>query len=312
MTVFGLLHPAAALPSPANSLSVSAVSDTRADLTWKASDPNLTGTKIERSLDGKNFSLVTTVASGVTSYSDTTLAGRTRYAYRIRTTDTLGDSQPTQTVTVETPPGAPTPGLVGHWTLHEGTGIVAYDTSGLGHAGNVEGEVTWIAGVVGPTAVSFHGVGNAVSDVRVRDDRAFKFKGDQSFTVSAWVNAPLPGKHPQAVVVKANGASRVWGLWITTDGKWQFGGAQDMTGPTVAPGWHCVALVQDGAAKTRKLYVDGVLAVAGVALKADGKGDLWFGASGPSAESFAGALEDVRLYDRALPTSEVAALAKRS
>jgi len=48
--------------------------------------------------------------------------------------------------------------LVGHWTLDEGTGTVAHDSSGNGNDGTFVNEPTWIPGANGG-ALEFHGLG---------------------------------------------------------------------------------------------------------------------------------------------------------
>ena len=39
--------------------------------------------------------------------------------------------------------------LVGHWRMNEGGGTVAYDTSGYGNNGTLQGNPAWTAGVLG-------------------------------------------------------------------------------------------------------------------------------------------------------------------
>jgi hypothetical protein len=57
-------------------------------------------------------------------------------------------------------PGSVCADLVGHWTLDDGSGTVAADSSGNGNDGTIVGNPTWIAGV-GGTALEFHGLGAA-------------------------------------------------------------------------------------------------------------------------------------------------------
>ena len=62
------------------------------NLTWSINSENETGFKIWRSLDGKNWTLIAIVGVNVTSYSDTGLASRTFYYYRVQATNSAGDS----------------------------------------------------------------------------------------------------------------------------------------------------------------------------------------------------------------------------
>ncbi|NIM15161.1 MAG: hypothetical protein GTO45_24620, partial [Candidatus Aminicenantes bacterium] len=62
------------------------------DLAWTDNSDNETSFKIERSDDGINFSQIDTVGADVTSYPDTTVAGNTTYYYRVRASNSAGDS----------------------------------------------------------------------------------------------------------------------------------------------------------------------------------------------------------------------------
>lgn len=61
-------------------------------LGWTDNSTNETGFKIERSADGVNFTQLTTVGAGVTSYANIGLTSGTTYYYRVRATNGGGDS----------------------------------------------------------------------------------------------------------------------------------------------------------------------------------------------------------------------------
>jgi hypothetical protein len=82
---------------PPSNLKTTVVSATQINLAWQNNAANQTGVKIERSTDGTTFSLVTTVDATATSYSDINLAGSTTYTYRVRATNSIGDSAPSAT-----------------------------------------------------------------------------------------------------------------------------------------------------------------------------------------------------------------------
>jgi hypothetical protein len=86
--------------APANapsSVKATVISATQINLAWQNNSANQTGVKIERSIDGVNFSPVTTVGATATTYSDTGLTGSTTYTYRLRATNAVGDSAPSAT-----------------------------------------------------------------------------------------------------------------------------------------------------------------------------------------------------------------------
>lgn len=89
-------------PAAPSGLTASAVSSSQINLAWVDNSNNETGFKIERSTDGVNFTLVTTTAANVTSFNDTGLAASTAYTYRVRATNTNGDSANSNTASATT------------------------------------------------------------------------------------------------------------------------------------------------------------------------------------------------------------------
>ena len=83
-----------ALPAAPSNLTASAVSVSRIDLAWTDNANNEDGLKIERCTGTgcTSFAQITTVASNVTSHSDTGLAAETTYCYRVRAYNLVGDS----------------------------------------------------------------------------------------------------------------------------------------------------------------------------------------------------------------------------
>lgn len=88
--------------APAN-LTATAVSSSQINLTWADSDTE-TGYKIERctGVDCSSFAQIATVGANVTSYSNTGLTASTSYSYRVRATNTAGDSDYSNTASTVT------------------------------------------------------------------------------------------------------------------------------------------------------------------------------------------------------------------
>lgn len=100
--------PLTAPQSPAN-LAAVLVSPTRIDLTWVDNSSNEDGFRIERSVDGVVFALVTTVSANTTSFSDVNLvAGATHY-YRVTAFNSLGNSVSAGPVSVSPAPQSEAP-----------------------------------------------------------------------------------------------------------------------------------------------------------------------------------------------------------
>lgn len=79
-------------PTAPTALVATAASTSQVNLTWQNSATNQTGFKIERSTDGVTFTQIATAAATAASYSDTALAAGTKYSYRVRATNSAGDS----------------------------------------------------------------------------------------------------------------------------------------------------------------------------------------------------------------------------
>jgi K319L-like, PKD domain/Fibronectin type III domain len=94
-------------PTPAapSNLTATAVSSSEIDLSWTDNSDNETEFKIERSTDaGVTFTEIATVGADVTTYPDTGLAPSTTYAYRVRASNSGGDSDYSNTATAVTSP----------------------------------------------------------------------------------------------------------------------------------------------------------------------------------------------------------------
>jgi titin len=80
-------------PSAPTSLSISSISQTQLNLTWKDNSRNELGFKIERALTSSGpFTQIATVGANVRSFADTGLQRDTRYYYRVRAYHAAGDS----------------------------------------------------------------------------------------------------------------------------------------------------------------------------------------------------------------------------
>jgi len=83
---------AVTLPGAPGSLSASALSSSQIALAWLDKSSNETGFRLERSVDGTNWSEFAVVGSNVTSFTDTGLTGATSYQYRARAYNSAGNS----------------------------------------------------------------------------------------------------------------------------------------------------------------------------------------------------------------------------
>jgi hypothetical protein len=202
------------------------------------------------------------------------------------------------------PAGPASAGLVGYWSLDEGTGAKALDTAGKSHNGTING-ATWAGpGWDGQGAcLRFDG---SSARVEVPDAADLRFSATARYTLAAWVNwTVLPG-HWAGVVTKGREIGNWYGIWLDPDNNWVFGhGNNNQIGSTAtADVWTHVAMVYDNG--TKSIYLDGVLDNETTSLQSgDNTGDLWFGAAKGVTEFAPARIDDIRIYDRALTAAQI-------
>jgi hypothetical protein len=308
--VSGLFPVAVGTPVAPTNLAAAANSSSQITLTWTNNATNQTGFTINRSTSPTGpFSLAATSSKDNTNFTDIGLNPATTYFYQVLATNANGSSIASNVASTTTFPAFTEAGLVAYWNMDDGAQLPnVFDVTGNGHLGTSFGE----AGPTGAGYVNgawiFHGT-TSVDHIDVPNSAALQFGINQSFTLSAWVNpAALPGKE-QSVITKSADQGNQYGIWMNSANQWVGRGpAGDLVGPTaVVNTWTNVALVQDGAAGTRSLYINGVLQATGPAQAADGAGDLWMGEQNVTSnvEGYQGEIDEVRLYNVALAPSAV-------
>ena len=98
-------------PNAPTALTATAASATKINLSWTDGSSNEDGFRIERSIDGTNFSEIAVVGANVISYANTGLMGGTTYHYRVRSYNAAGNSSYSnvaKATTTNTGPNAPT------------------------------------------------------------------------------------------------------------------------------------------------------------------------------------------------------------
>ena len=244
------------------------------------------------------------------------LTAGTLYHYRVKSRDAAGNLAVSgdftfTTTTAPPPPPPPPPGsLVAHWALDEGSGTIAADASGSGNTGTLVNGPVWTAGPGSP-AVAFDGIDDHVAAPHAT--RAQRVP----LTVTAWiktssttgvvgiVNKYAAGSFDGYNVFMNGGALCAWYIRSASNLVYDGGGCTLSTTGYNDNQWHQVVYVVD--ASGAQLYVDG-------APKAS---RAWTGSAGAptttqpvhvghypgafgGAEYFPGAIDDVRIYGRAL------------
>ncbi|WP_165419851.1 LamG-like jellyroll fold domain-containing protein [Edaphobacter modestus] len=320
LVVAGLKSTAAAPPAAPTGLSADVASSTAINLNWTnnaSTDPSLAGFHVFRAINASGpFTALSVTAQG-TAFTDSILSPNTQYFYRVTAFNGAGDSAPSNTVSSTTFPTYTEGGLVGYWPMEDATGSVVTDASGNGHNGSLAqgGEALYTTSGYINGGWNFHGT-KIPDSITVQDSLDLDFTEAQSFTLATWVKVDALTGIEQPIILKSANDGNVYGLLVNGNNQFAMRGpASDVAGPAVTQAtWAHVAMVQDGTAGTRILYVNGKVVAQGPAQPANGTGTLEWGEEDLPAGSnqvqfgFQGVIDETRLYSRALSASEIANL----
>ena len=212
-------------------------------------------------------------------------------------------------------PSIPTGGLVGYWKLDETSGTSAADSSGGGNTGTLTNGPVWATGGRDSGALTFDGV-----DDYVNLGTSTSLAGGAAVTVSAWVKPT--GSNGE--IIARRDVSQTFMSWelLIAGGKAKFtnmtssGYNPDYTvtsNATISTGvWTHIAGVYTNADGVLRIYVngvaDGTTNGSGTISSAAGvktyMGAYSNGSSAPT-NPFAGTIDDVRVYNRALSPQEI-------
>jgi len=196
--------------------------------------------------------------------------------------------------------------LVAHWPLDEGSGTTAYDISGNGLDGTLQGDPQWVAGKIGG-ALEFDGNGDYID---CGNDPIFDIT--EQITLTVWVNANdmansennmWLGKGDNAYAIKHQTGNYL--EFFVFDGDWH--STQYTTNLESLNGdWHHMAGTFDGT--ELKFYLDGQLEITlafegtiGTAAHPVTIGEN----SQEAGRFFDGMLDDLRIYNHALTELEI-------
>jgi hypothetical protein len=199
-------------------------------------------------------------------------------------------------------------GLVAAYGFDEGAGTSLVDSSGHGQNGTISG-ATWSASGKNGSALSFDGVNDWVT-ITDSDDLDLT----TGMTLEAWVR-PMAANNWETVILKERMGGLAYALYggspsgppasyVTRSGTSDDVGA-DGTFSLPLNAWSHLAATYDGA--TIRLYVDGSLVsstpAAGSILQSSNP--LRIGGNAVWGEYFAGLIDEVRIYDRALTQTQI-------
>jgi hypothetical protein len=216
------------------------------------------------------------------------------------------------------PEVAATTGPIAEWTFDDGSGTTATDAIG-NLDGAIIGGATWITGDVaqGTGALAFDGIDDIVT---IADNATLE---PESHSITAWVKTQGLPSHQMVVLAKGSNGCEGASYEILHTGREILGQvdtppSQDSARWLSTPArlndgaWHHVAYTFDVDTGVGRWFIDGdhgeLEMPAPIYGLPEGGDALTIGGITTSCEwygPFAGAIDDVRLYDRALTVTEI-------
>lgn len=276
-------------------------------LSANASD-NVAVTSVQFKVDGANVGSEDTSSPYSVPWTSNSVANG-NHAITAVARDGAGNTTTSGAVTVNVQNTGTSGGLVGAWSFNEGTGATAGDTSGLGNSGSVF-QATWYTSGKYGKALSFDGSNDHVS---VPDSSSLDLTN--KMTIEAWVR-PTAGSGWRTVMMKENGSELAYGMYARESSNRPSGwlrinptsGSSFSAGAT--PGlalntWTHMATTYDGT--TLRLFINGAQRAtrATTGSMYTTAGPLKFGGNAMWGEYFAGQLDEIRVYNRALTAAEI-------
>lgn len=210
-------------------------------------------------------------------------------------------------------------GLVAHWTMDENAGDIIYDATEYANNGTLYNmdNAAWVPGISG-SALQFDGIDDFIV---VPHDRSLNF-GEESFSISFWLNQTVIDRNMTYIIKgthKAPGSSKRYEVLFDRDSTdimmYMDDGFSDPVEMYLIPGkefitdeWvHIVAVRYNNNDQIQIFYNAEVIGTGwDNMLDISQDEDLYIGVS-PDQDStyFVGALDDIRLYNRALSQSQI-------
>jgi len=199
------------------------------------------------------------------------------------------------------------PTLVGWWKLDEGGGSTAHDLSDYGNHGTLQGAPQWTAGML-DGALAFDG---AADYVEIPHSTSLSLT--EAITIAAWTYMAPDSSGEMAIVSKGRWGANDLPYELTIENGavifWQFydDAGRDMCAPDSpsAGEWHHLGATYDG--HLFQCYIDGVLAEEATYSGTMPQNDaaVTIGRRSRGGTHFAGMIDEVAIFNRALPEREI-------
>jgi hypothetical protein len=232
------------------------------------------------------------------------------YCYTITASNAVGFSASSGPACATTLTATGATNLLADWTFDESSGAIAYDSSGNGNTGTIVdtggNPITWGSGLIGE-ALYFDG------ETEVTVPNSASLNPLNGISIAGWVNADYWGSGSYVPRIIEKGASdNQYALLSTSSGQLEFLLAGVSNGTLVAnapsnSSWHHLAGTYDGT--VMRFYVDGQQVAqqtaSGPPITSSDPLAVGIKPGGTALTAFSGSIDDLRIYGRALSSSEI-------
>ncbi|MCL5012000.1 MAG: prepilin-type N-terminal cleavage/methylation domain-containing protein [Patescibacteria group bacterium] len=201
--------------------------------------------------------------------------------------------------------------LVGYWPMDEGLGTTAYDASGKGNNGTINGSMVWQTSASCKTGACLN-FGDFVGQNITGSNNGSSLDANTGLTLSAWIYPTGPASADGFETILLGSGAYYLSFNYTSNALSCYWYGTNPEGYHTTPmnsvpynTWTHVSCVWDGAHINQ--YINGVVSNT-VAVAGLGNAPSAFNIGDESARQFHGKIDDLRVYNRALTATEVKTL----
>lgn len=198
---------------------------------------------------------------------------------------------------------------VGYWAFEEGTGTTTADASGNGNTGTLSGPPTWTTGKIGSYSLLFAGT----EGVQVGSSSSLSIA---TYTLAAWVKitAGHINDNFSAIIEHDRFGPNWYSLWKSGHGpQFHFRSRNDTVEFTTTISdsiWYHVAATYDNSTGAYVIYLNGAQDGSGTFTidQSANNAVLSIGQNNVGDEDIFGTIDEVRVYNRVLSSTEISDL----